>query len=346
MNSTSRVTAAHDAGSPASSLLGAPGTTDEIARFAIETAVWAPSLHNTQPWRFGARSGEISLYADPDRRLAVADPAGREMLISCGAALFTARLALRYRGYVPEVEVLPDPDRPMLVARIRWAGQVPPAEYECALYQQVPSRRTHHGGFEDADLPAPVLAALGHDVGRHGAALQVMADGGRRAAVSAVVDAAESLLRLDAARSQELARWAPAPGSSRSDGVPAGAYLAQPGATDPPFLGRDYAQGRGWGAVTGGPAPRAAGAVCLLTTPRDEPADWVNAGQALQRLLLDASSCGVSAALHSQPLELPELRDLVRRQLTAGSHPQMIIRLGLTGQGGVSQRRPVGDVLI
>src|SRR5215813_10515165 len=105
-----------------------PGSPDEIARFAVGSAVWAPSVHNTQPWRFGAQQGEISLYADPDRRLAVADPDGREMLISCGAALFTVRLALRYRGYVPEAEVLPDPDRRMLVARIRWPRRVPPAD--------------------------------------------------------------------------------------------------------------------------------------------------------------------------------------------------------------------------
>src|SRR5690242_2435805 len=130
-----------------------PGSPEEIARFAIGAAVWAPSVHNTQPWRFGAQPGEISLYADPDRRLAAADPDGREMLISCGAALFTARLALRFRGYVPETEVLPDPDRPMLVARIRWPRRVPPADYECALYRQVPARRTHRGGFEDAELP-------------------------------------------------------------------------------------------------------------------------------------------------------------------------------------------------
>jgi hypothetical protein len=324
------------------------GSPEEIARFAIGAAVWAPSVHNTQPWRFGAQPGEISLYADPDRRLTVADPDGREMLTSCGAALFTIRLALRYRGYVPEAKVLPDPDRPMLVARICWPRRVPPAEYECALYRQVPSRRTHRGGFEAGELPSQLLAALSQDTARHGAVLRVMDDGGRRAAVSAVVDAAECLLRLDLARAQEIARWASAPGSSRPDGVPAGAYPAQPGDTSPSFLGRDYAQGRGWGTVPAGAGPVAtqAGVVCLLTTARDEPADWINAGQALQRLLLDAASCGAAAALHTQPLELPQLRDLVRTHLAGGSYPQMIMRLGLTGQAGISVRRPVQEVLI
>jgi len=330
-----------------------PGSPDEIARFAISTAIWAPSVHNTQPWRFGAqsfgeRSGEISLAADPDRRLAVADPQGREMLISCGGALFTARLALRYRGYVPETELMPDPDRPMLIARLRWDERVPPAEYECELYHQVLCRRTHRGGFEAGELPAQLLSALAQDVARHGAVLRIVTDDGQRTAISAVVDAAESLLRLDTARSLELARWAPAPGSSRSDGVQTGAYPALPEGTVPSFLGRDYAQGRGWGDVPAAPppAPLQAGVVCLLTTARDEPADWVNAGQALQRLLLDAASCGVAAAIHTQPLELPQLRELIRTHLAGGCYPQMIIRLGVTGQTRVSVRRPVQEVLI
>jgi nitroreductase len=321
------------------------GTPEETARFVIGTAVWAPSVHNTQPWRFAVRRGEISLYADPDRRLAVADPVGREMLISCGAALFNIRLALRYLGWVPDTMVMPDPGRPMLVARIGWSRKVPPAAYERDLYQHVAARRTHRGGFDAGDLPAALLAALAHGAARHGATLQLITDGGPKAALSAVVDAAEGLLRLDAARSEELARWAAAPGSSRPDGVPATAYPAVPDVTDPAFPGRDFAQGRGWGTASARSAPlmRPAGTPGLLTTPGDEPADWVSAGQALQRLLLDASSSGIAAALHT---ELPELRKLVRVQLAGGSYPQMIVRLGRTSQTTSSVRRPVRDVLL
>jgi len=59
--------------------------------FLIATAARAPSVHNTQPWRFRVGEFAIELYADMGRKLRT-DPLGREMLISCGAALFGLRL--------------------------------------------------------------------------------------------------------------------------------------------------------------------------------------------------------------------------------------------------------------
>src|SRR5215831_14583707 len=99
---------------------------EEISRFVVEAAVHAPSVNNTQPWWFSSGDREISVHADVERRLGVADPAGREMMISCGAAVFTVRVALRYLGFVPTVRVLPDPDLPNLVARISYSGETTP----------------------------------------------------------------------------------------------------------------------------------------------------------------------------------------------------------------------------
>jgi hypothetical protein len=86
---------------PASGVPAEAGTPEEIARFVVGAAVHAPSVHNTQPWWFGHAGQEISVHADTERRLRVADPHGREMMISCGAALFNIRVALRYLGLVP-----------------------------------------------------------------------------------------------------------------------------------------------------------------------------------------------------------------------------------------------------
>ena len=323
-------------------------TAEEIARYVVAGAVWAPSVHNTQPWRFTADGADqVCLHADASRRLAVADPDGREMMISCGAALFNVRLALRSLGYIPQTSVLPDPGQPDLVARVSWPERAPADEFERRLSGHMLTRRTHRGAFDPQPLAPDTLAALRAGAAREGTALRIVADDGRRAALAAAVQTAEHQLRQDGERLRELARWTPAPGSAGRDGVPATSYPARAERTEPYFPGRDFARGHGWGVPPVSPATwhRAAGVAGLLTTTADGPGDWVNAGQALQRILLTASACGAAVALHSQPLELPWLREFIRTELSDGAFPHLVLRIGLVTQVAVSVRRDPGDVL-
>jgi hypothetical protein len=312
----------------------------------VGEAVWAPSVHNTQPWWFSVDSAGLSLYADPARQLAVADPVGRELLISCGAALFTARLALRAAGYVPEVQVLPDPARPLLVAQLGWRRGPAANGYERLLSAQVRRRRAHRGGFAPLPVAAELLALLREAAGRYGAVLRVITDEGTRFALADVVQAAERALELNSAYVRELTGWTSPPGRDRADGVPASAYPAHAERTCPHFPGLDFARGRGWGHPPLSIVPgRSAGVVCVLETSSDGPADWVGAGQALQRILLTSTAYGVAAALHSQPFELGWGYEPVRSRPDDRTCPQMLLRLGVTVQAAGGIRRPPESVL-
>jgi hypothetical protein len=233
------------------------------------------------------------------------------------------------------------------VAQVAWHERADADEFERRLSSHVLTRRTHRGAFDPEPLPPDTLAALRDAAAREGAALRIMADDGRRATLAAAVQSAEYQLRQDGERLRELARWTPAPGSARHDGVPATSYPARAERTEPFFSGRDFSRGHGWGVppLSVATSHRAAGVAGLLTTTADRPVDWVHAGQALQRILLTASICGAAVALDSQPLELPWLREVLRTQLSDAACPHLVLRVGLVTQVALSVRRDPGDVL-
>ena len=273
--------------------------------YLIATAARAPSVHNTQPWRFRAGHDAIELYADQRRKLRV-DPVGREMLISCGAALFGLRLAVRSLGYLPMVELLPDPVQLRLLARVRMCPGEPMTGRERQLLTALPHRHTHRGPFAPEPLPAGLLAGLQHDALAEGATLALVDPALAYQRLADIVGAAGHRQDLDPAAQADMRRWSRATADPARDGVPAHAFPAKASPQPGRLPQRDFDLGRGLGLLDDGGPPPAATAVLL--TPGDGRADWLRAGQALHRLLAHAASEWVFASLYSQPLEAAAIR--------------------------------------
>ena len=187
-------------------------------------------------------------------------------------------------------------------------------------------------------LPPGLLAALRQSAARYRAMLRVVADDGRRAELAAAVATAEHAQQLDSGRVRELARWASAPGSARADGVPPTSYPARAEHTYPDFPRTSPTAAAGPAAIQLSAAVQVRRGRRAPTTARDRPEDWINAGQALQRVPLTASTCGIAAALHTQPLELGWLRDFIRQPRSACAYPQMVLRFGAVIQVAASVR--------
>jgi Nitroreductase family len=199
-----------------------PIPADHVARL-IATAARAPSVHNTQPWRFLARECAIELHADPSRRLH-GDIGGREMLISCGGALFGLRLAVRELGYRPVVDLLPEPAQPFLLARVSLGEEAPITAEERQMLTAVPHRHTHRGPFRAGPLPTGLLARLQHDALAEGAALALVDKPGSYQQLAALVAAARRRSAVDPIARAEARRWSHNADSAARDGIPAEAF--------------------------------------------------------------------------------------------------------------------------
>jgi hypothetical protein len=319
----------------------------ERAGYLIEVAARAPSVHNTQPWRFQVSEHAIELYPDTSRQL-LEDPAGREMLISCGAALYGLRLGIRSLGYRPEVEPFPEPSQRRLLARARLGPTTPMTSDERQMLQAVPHRHTHRGPFEPGPLPDGLLAQLQHDVTGEGATLHVIQVGPEYQKLTSILAAwsrRQDLYPTSRAGIQsraEAEQWTRQAGGPVRDGVPADAFPAAAGREPGRLPQRDFDLGRGWGRLpSGGPPPPV---TAVLVPSGDGEEDWLRAGQALQRMLLRAASQWVFANLQTEPLQVTSVRAQIRSSLTLPALPQMLLQLGVARATHPTGRRPAAEL--
>jgi nitroreductase len=318
------------------------------AGYLVRVAARAPSLHNTQPWRFKIRPDAIELYADYRCQLGT-DPIGRELLISCGAALYGLRLAVRSLGRTPEVELFGEPAlqpaekaRLRLLARVRLGDPAPVTPAERKMLDAVPHRHTHRGPFEPGPLPAGLLTGLLQDATTEGATLAVIDLDHADRKLAALMATASRDQDLDPVSRAEILRWTRDASSQARDGVPAHAFPAQPDHSSGQLPQRDFDLGRGLGLLTTGGPPAAVTAVLVTTGDGEE--DWLRAGQALNRLLLHAASQWVFARLQTQPLQAGAIRGLIGTRLALPGVPQMLLQFGVARTAHATGRRPAADL--
>lgn len=318
------------------------GLTGEQVADLLTTAGRAPSLHNTQPWSFRVLPHVVELHADPERRLPVVDPEDRELRIGCGAALFTLRLALAAHDIRPTITLLPDATRPDLIAEVRHGGTKPATPEQRRLLRAVPLRRTNRHPFTDVAVTRSEQYALRRAAADEGAWLHVVQDPEQRAAIQRLAVRAHREQVADPAFLAELRRWT-ATGPGRTDGVPATSGGPQPAPQDRWVL-RDFSGGGAPERVPGKDFEHEP-LIAVLTSHLSGPRAEVQAGQALQRVLLAAAADGLSASFLSQIVEVGGPRNELRRLIGGTRPPQVVMRIGRGYPVVATPRRPVADLV-
>jgi hypothetical protein len=309
----------------------------------LETAGLAPSVHNTQPWAFCLKPEVIELHADPARRLPVADGHDRELRIACGAALFNLRLALHGRGVRPDVTRFPDRGRPGLIADVRRGGTAPIGPETIHLLAAVGRRRTNRHPFSEMPVASPQQQELCRAADIEGSTLHLVHDPDRRRRLSELARRAHRTQMADPAFRAELAAWTGTP-AERHDGVPVSASGPLPAPQDRWVL-RDFTAGTGRDRVPGKDFEDEP-LIAVLTATLSGALGDVQAGEALQRVLLTATVEGLAVSFLSQLVEVPDVRDAVERLVGTIRPPAVVLRIGYGWPTTRTLRRPVADLLV
>ena len=326
----------------------------ELARYVAAVAGEAPSVHNTQPWRFRIEDGQFDLFADRTRQLNHLDPTGRLLTISCGAALDHAQLAIRGLGHTFNVQIFPDGlDAPESdhVARLTIAGtdHLAPTTGEWALLQAVTERSSYRGNFRQR-LQGPLLEELHNAAADAGCNLYRVERPGQRAEVAGLIRTSEAMLEADPDFFRELRHWR-AGETGSDDGIPGSALgIGRAGASEAAFPPRDFGlDDRGpdlLGLSASGEEIPVPPDVLAIWTTGDGAADWLRAGGALSRLLLTATCAGAAAGLLDQPLEVPQIRSRLTAALGVRGVVQVLLRIGYPiSSPSPTPRRNVDDLL-
>lgn len=316
----------------------------EVITAAVELACRAPSLHNSQPWRWVASSTSVDLFVDPHRTVTSTDPSGREAIISCGAALHHFEVAMAAGGWASNVERFPNPNNLDHLASVDFTLVDYTAQGRRSRADAILRRRTNRLPFRAPKHWASFVPVLRSSFDNDLVTLDVLAADARpRLAEAARLT--EALRRYDDHYHSEL-RWWTAP-TREFEGIPESALVSEPDDRRvdvnrrfpiDPFDERSSA------------GTHDEAKILVLSTPRDTRVDFLNCGEVLSAILLECTMVGLATCPVTHITELEASRDILQ---VLTSHPlavpQVLIRVGIEPEGEFAPeptpRRPLSEVL-
>ena len=280
----------------------------DTVRTVLTQAIQSPSIHNSQPRIWKVQDDGLRLHADPKRHLRSADPDGRDLLISCGAALHHCAVALAALGWHASIRRLPDRADLSLLA-VMTVQRQPADELDRMLAGAIGRRRTDRRPYSPGPVPWGDIALMGSRAARAGVMLRQIDEIPR---LSAIVADAVSLRAADPDYLDELVDW----GSRRT------ALSAEAAHSDDN------------------------GVLVALGTESDDCLARLRAGEAASLVLLSATAMGLASCLVTEPLGIAETREEVRTDVFGSNgFPQLLIRLGWPPAGAEplppTPRRPL-----
>jgi nitroreductase len=288
---------------------------------AAAAAGYAPSIHDTQPWRWRVGSDTLDLYLHRSRVLPVTDPDTRLATLSCGAALHHARTVLAAEGWRVTIARMPDAADQDHLAHLRVYAPAPADPQAVRHVRTIPLRHTNRRPVVGPPVGPEDLRAITATVRAESAWLHML----RPEQVIELSAAADLAQRTEAGVSEwrtELAYWT---GGTRPAGTGNPSVAVPQHAPPTTVSGRDVGNG---GDLRISAEHDLAARFAILYGQSDEPRDWLRAGEALSAGWLTATERGISVMPLSAPVEVISTRETMRRLLSYLNHPFLVLRFG------------------
>lgn len=320
---------------------GLSGSTIENA---VRLAARAPSLHNSQPWRWQFDGEVLRLFAVPERMLTTTDPGGRQMLISCGATLGHMRAALAAAGRQPSVARFPDPGNGAHLANITFEHSAVVTDTDRARAEAIDRRYTDRLPFgPPPGWPEfePVLRAAAESAGT---TVDILPEESHPALADAT-RMTGARRRYDSNYHAELHWWTGH--VIGGAGVPK-TSLVSPREHEQVDIGRRFPTASAAAGETGENSPDHA-EVLIVSTSGDTPEEHVRSGETLSALLLESTLAGYATCPLTHLTEIPDSRRAVGQLIGGNQLPQVLVRVGAPPHRDRPPERtprlPLGDIL-
>jgi hypothetical protein len=313
-------------------------------RELVELATRAPSVHNTQPWRWCVDGERLSLFADSSRQLGHADPDGRDLVISCGAALHNLRVAAAAVGWKASIRRMPNPYNDAQLANISFRPE-PATPAVVAARDALTRRRTDRRRPRAWPVPRDRLdglLALGPPAG---VTVIAVVSARARSDLLQILAEAEKVQRLNQDYVDEIVEWT---GRADAAGIPATSLPRRDPRADHELAPSRFPSGTLSDDDPG--AEPVEPALLVICTSSDDTASRLRAGEALSAILLTGAADDLAMVPLSQAIEVDAARRLLQDDLLGDAAcPQIIVQVGLAPRTGTqippTPRRPVDEVI-
>lgn len=318
--------------------------TSEVIREAVMLASRAPSLHNSQPWRWVAEGATLQLWAELCRAMTATDHTGRELTLSCGAVLDHLRVAMAAAGWESATERFPDSGNSNHLAKLEFRPLGAVTEAQQLRADAIRRRRTDRLPFATPAAWPALYSVLCRAVEPYDVLLNVVAEE-ERPQLAEASQLTETLRRYDTTYLSEL-RWWTSPFESDATHVPESALVSTSEAARVDVARAFPPAGGGQRRAT---IDHDRSKILVLSTYHDAPLDVLRCGEALSAVLLECTMAGMATCTLTHMTEMAESRNIVARITGTVGQPQLLIRVGRSPAHDQhvepTPRRPMTEVL-